>query len=136
MPVRKILPKTPLSLQSTVRVTDFSDVYVKKAVQDLLDTLAHHQLELDQKYPGKGMGVGLAANQIEYPPTDYPSAFIPPNIYVIYMSFLLEKKERALKVVLLWSHLFISTHLLRQYSVQILNPIKYLMRRDVFPFLG
>lgn len=90
MPIQKILPKTPLSLQSTAPVTDFNDIYVKKAIQDLLDTLANHQLELDQKYPGKGMGVGLAANQIEYPLSEYPSGFVPPNIYVVSI-----RKERA-----------------------------------------
>lgn len=83
MTIRKILPKTQLSLHSTSRVTDFKDVYVKKAIRDLLDTLANHQLELDQKYPGKGMGVGLAANQMEYPSPDYPSDFTPPNIYIV-----------------------------------------------------
>ena len=90
MPVRKILSKTELSLQPTVEVTDFDDVYVKKAVQDLLDTLAHHQLELDQKYPGKGMGVGLASNQIEYPLGDYPATYVPPNLYVVSI-----RSERA-----------------------------------------
>jgi len=56
----------------------------------LLDTLAHHHLELDQKYPGKGMGVGLASNQIEYPLGDYPATYMPPNLYIVSI-----RRERA-----------------------------------------
>lgn len=95
MTVQKILPKTQKSLQPCAMVVDVNDLYVKQAIQDLLDTLENHQQELDRLFPGKGVGVGLAANQIEYPylPISeidqrpklgfYPKDFTPPQIYVV-----------------------------------------------------
>ncbi len=95
MTIRKILPKTESSLCPTLKVKNFQDPYIQQAIQDLKDTLTNHQKELDQLYPGKGMGVGLAANQIEYPyqpvsetnpapkPGFYPKNFRTPEIYVV-----------------------------------------------------
>ncbi len=67
MTVKKIVTKTPRSLQACEAVNDFEDCCVQQAAQDLLDTLAHQQLELDKSHPRCGAGVGLAANQIDCP---------------------------------------------------------------------
>jgi len=95
MSVRKIVPKSKESLKPSKKVADFTDRFVKQAMQDLFDTLADQQAKLDLEYPGAGGGVGLASNQIEYPyeaqsdndpnpkPGFYPKHFIPPHIYVI-----------------------------------------------------
>ena len=84
MPIRKILPKTESSLQPSYWVTDFDSPYVKTVIQDLKDTLVQQQKDLDKTFPNEGKGVGLASNQIEYPPeAGYPVGFIPPNIYVV-----------------------------------------------------
>lgn len=88
MPVQKILGKSDDSLQPARVVTDFSDAYLHQSIQDLLDTLAEIQKT-------EGVGVGLAANQIEYPykpvsetdptpaPGFYPRYFRPLNLYVV-----------------------------------------------------
>lgn len=91
MTIRKIISKNETSLKPTQKVVDFNNKYIKQAIQDLLDTMAAEQQRLDKIYPDKGMGVGLAANQIEYsvddndPPAEgfYPKEFVPPNIYII-----------------------------------------------------
>lgn len=95
MPIRTVVPKSLKSLKPTALVTNFSDPYVIQAIQDLLDTLVEKQKEFDREDATKGGGVGLAANQIEYPylpiseenaapqPGYYPQNFTPPNIYVI-----------------------------------------------------
>lgn len=83
MTVRKIVAKSTKSLHPAADVTNFKDPYVKKAAQDLLDTLAAEQTELDKLHPNMGRGVGLASNQIEYPEPDYPKDFVPPNMYAV-----------------------------------------------------
>ncbi len=95
MTERKIISKTTSSLKPTAPVTEISDRYVQQACRDLLDTLEAEQERLDKIHPGKGCGVGLAANQIEYPyepiseedarPKEgfYPQDFVPPCIYVV-----------------------------------------------------
>jgi peptide deformylase len=95
MTIRKVISKSKLSLQPCQIVTDIQDQYIQQAIQDLLDTLAEQQAELDRKFPGIGGGVGLAANQIEYPyqpksnidsiPKSgyYPKDFPIPHIYVM-----------------------------------------------------
>ncbi len=102
MTIQKILSKTKESLLPTTWVDDVNDQYVRQACQDLLDTLANYQHEIDKLFPGKGIGVGLAANQIEYPyqpisdrdpapkTNFYPLNFLPPRIYVISI-----RQERA-----------------------------------------
>jgi peptide deformylase len=105
MTIRKILPKTEKSLKPTEIVSDFTNPYVLQAIQDLFDTLANQQKELDKTNPGMGAGVGLASNQIEYPyeplscsdPNPkigfYPKDFIPPRIYIVSIRPERAKKE-------------------------------------------
>jgi peptide deformylase len=83
MTIRKIVPKSVESLQPCIQVNDFKDKYVVQAIRDMLDSLAAEQHRLDEAFPGKGGGVGLASNQIEYPVPDYPAGFTPPNMYVV-----------------------------------------------------
>jgi peptide deformylase len=95
MPVQKIISKSALSLQPSRTVTDFKDPYVRQTIFDLLETLENQQAELDVHFPREGRGVGLAANQLQYPHEPksrsdsspkkdfYPAGFIPYNIYVI-----------------------------------------------------
>jgi peptide deformylase len=102
MTIQKIIPKTEKSLRPTNRVKNIKDIYVQQAIRDLLDTLKEKQRALDLEFPNMGAGVGLAANQIEYPyepvsafdatpkPGFYPKDFTPPNIYVVSI-----RKERA-----------------------------------------
>ncbi|MBS0358659.1 MAG: peptide deformylase [Proteobacteria bacterium] len=102
MPKQKIVPKSEKSLKPTARVIDFNNIYIRQAIRDLLDTLKAKQADLDKESPGRGGGVGLAANQIEYPyepvseyddsPKEgfYPKDFVPPNIYVVSV-----RQERA-----------------------------------------
>lgn len=103
MTIQKIIPKSEKSLRPTSPVTDFTERYIRQAIQDLLDTLKEKQRSLDVIYPNAGCGVGLASNQIEYPyepisDTDpspklgyYPEDFTPPNIYVVSI-----RPERAI----------------------------------------
>ena len=83
MPVQKIVSKSAESLKPTRTVTDVFDEKIQFAIQDLLDTMAAEQARLDALYPGKGKGVGLASNQIEYPAERYGEDFQIPNIYVL-----------------------------------------------------
>lgn len=83
MTIRQIVAKSAKSLHPAASVTDYNDPYVRKAAQDLLDTLAAEQKRLDELHPGMGGGVGLASNQLEYSTPDYPEDFIPPDMYVI-----------------------------------------------------
>lgn len=83
MPVQQVVAKSANTLQKTQRVIDFDDIYVRRSIEDLLDSLAAHQIELDKLHPGMGGGVGLSANQIAYPAPRYPKDFIPFNIYVV-----------------------------------------------------
>lgn len=95
MTIQEIIPKSEKSLKPAAKVLDFTSIYIRQAVADLLDTLAEKQRTLDLEFPGQGAGVGLAANQIKYPyepvsdiddspkPGCYPKDFPPPDIYVI-----------------------------------------------------
>lgn len=83
MPVQKIVSKSEESLKPTQKITNVFDEKIQFAIQDLLDTLAAEQARLDELYPGKGKGVGLASNQIEYPVERYGENFQIPNIYVL-----------------------------------------------------
>jgi peptide deformylase len=95
MTIRNIVSKSTMSLMPCSPVLDFSDPYIQQAIEDLIDTLANKQAEMDQIHPGAGGGVGLASNQIEYPfqPTSnndptpkkgyYPKSFAIPHMYVI-----------------------------------------------------
>lgn len=83
MTIQKVISKSALSLQPSRPVTDFNDTYVRQSIQDLLDSLAHVQAEIDKTRPEVSGGVGLAANQLEYPQPFYPADFIPYNIYVV-----------------------------------------------------
>ncbi len=95
MPIRTIVPKSKLSLQPSRPVTDFNDTYVKKSIQDLFDSLANMQAELDKTRPEASGGVGLAANQIDYPDSDYPADFVPYNIYVVNVRPLRARNEKC-----------------------------------------
>jgi peptide deformylase len=84
-------------------IFDFQDTYLLQSITDLLETMENMQKEYDLTSPGKGMGVALAADQIEYPyepvsvddPTPrsgfYPKDFCPYNLYVVSI-----RPERAL----------------------------------------
>jgi peptide deformylase len=98
MPIRTIVPKSALSLQPSRPVTDFNDIYVKKSIQDLFDSLANIQTEIDKTRPEASGGVGLAANQIEYPESDYPKDFVPYNIYVVNVRALRASNEKCEEV--------------------------------------
>lgn len=99
-----IVPKSISSLKPSISVTDFSDRYFKQACDDLLRALKQEQERQDTLFPGEGRGVGLAANQIDYPyqptsetdptpaPGFYPKDFTSPDIYVVSV-----RQERAEK---------------------------------------
>lgn len=92
MPVQKIVSKSAESLKPTRKVINVHDEKIQFAIQDLLDTLAAEQARLDALHPGEGRGVGLAANQIDYPVERYGEGFEIPNIYVLSI-----RPERAAK---------------------------------------
>lgn len=90
MPIQKIVPKSAVSLRPTRWVANINDFKIQYAIEDLLATLADFQ----EKNGGIG-GVGLAANQIEYPAWRYGEDFVPPNIYVVSVTEKRAAKERA-----------------------------------------
>jgi peptide deformylase len=98
MTIRKIIPKSEVSLKPSRPVTDFNDQFVKQSIQDLLDSLANIQAEHDKTRPEMSGGVGLAANQIEYPEDVYPKDFVPFNIYVVNVRALRAEKEKCEEV--------------------------------------
>ncbi len=77
-------------------------VYHQQCMRDLRETLQKIQADQDRINPGKGGGVGIAANQLQYPyqpisdidanpaPGFYPQNYVPPNIYLVHI-----RDERA-----------------------------------------
>jgi peptide deformylase len=100
MTIRNVIPKTALSLKPSRAVIDFSDKYVQQSIQDLKDSLVNIQAEIDKTRPEAVGGVGLAANQIEYPNAAYPQDFVPFNIYVVNVRPLRARKENCQEVEL------------------------------------
>ena len=90
MTIQKIIPKSEASLKPTQWVTDIHDLRIQYAIEDLKDTLA----DMQEKSGGLA-GVGLAANQIEYPAERYGEGFVPPNIYIVSIPAVRAAKVRT-----------------------------------------
>lgn len=70
MPIREFVKPNNTTLRQVNEITDFSDQQLQSAIDDAIDTLHHMQTT-------KGIGVGLAANQIGEPYAFYVVSITP-----------------------------------------------------------